>query len=304
MIQSPKEPEVALEQVSEANFALRYEDITQEGRLKLASIPNAFSDAIWRTLLSSNPMYRSCFEQGILPILSRFVLSCEPTSVSPQRPLRVKARYQMAQAIAPTGETERLLLNFWATLWGKPGHPLSPVPESDTFVLMGSAFGEHIFTRPFASKEERKVLSLAGVEGAPTAPPVIQPWSPPQALLQLPEGALWLDSRLVPDESPTVFGMMHTDGNQHVNSLVYPKLFEEALLRRLSVLGKPTDMLARQLDVRYRKPCFAGERLRVWLQLFTHEGSLGAVGVLLPEQDTNEAPRLDLGRSFVSLRMG
>ena len=304
MIQAPKEPEVAPEQVSEANFVLRYEDITQEGRLKLASIPNAFSDAIWRTLISSNPMYRSCFEQGILPILSRFVLGGEPTSVSPQRPLQVKARYQLARAVAPTGETERLLLNFWATLWGQPGHPLSPVPESDTFVLVGSAFGEHIFTRPFASKEERKVLSLAGVEGAPSEPAVIQPWSPPHALLQLPEGAVLIDSLLVPDESPTVFGMMHTDGNQHVNSLVYPKLFEEALLRRLSALGKPTEVLAKLLDVRYRKPCFAGERLRVWSQLFTYEGSLGAVGVLLPEQNNNETPRLDLGRSFVSLLVG
>jgi hypothetical protein len=301
MIPFPTEPELAQEQLSEVNFALRYEDITQEGRLKLASMPNAFSDAIWRTLLSANPMYLGCFQQGILPILSRFVLDGTTTSISSQRPLRVKARYQLARAVAPTGETERLLLNCWATLWGKPGHPLSPVPESDTLSLVGRVFGEHIFTRPFATKEERKVLSLSGVEGAPAEPPVIQPWSPPRDALQLPEGAALIDSQLVADETPTVFGMMHTDANQHVNSLVYPTLFEEAMLRRLSILGRPTNVLSHQMDVRYRKPCFAGERLRVWLQLFTHQGSLAAVGVLLPEQAINEAPRLDLGRSFVSL---
>ena len=304
MIELPNAPDVAPEQLSEANFVLRYEDITQDGRLKLASMPNAFSEAIWRTLFSGSPMYQSCFAQGILPILSRFVLECTDASVSPQRPLRVKARYQLARAVASTGETERLLLNFWASLWGKPGHPLSPVPESDTLVLVGSAFGEHIFTRPFASKEERKVLSLSQLEGAPAEPPVIQPWSPPQSLLALPDGVSFLDARLVPDDSPAVFGMMHTDGNQHVNSLVYPRLFEEAVLRRLSVLGRPADVLGKQLDVRYRKPCFAGERLRVWSRLFMQEGSLAAVGVLLPEQDAGEAPRLDLGRSFFSLRVG
>jgi hypothetical protein len=302
MIQLPLEADVPKEQQSEANFYLRYEDTTQDGKLKLASMPNVFGDAIWRPLLSTSPMYNSGFQQGILPILSRFVLSCEETSVSPQRPLRIKARYQLARSISSSGETERLFLNFWASIWGKPSNPLTHALESDVLSLVGRVFGEHIFTRPFAAKEDRKVLSFDGIEGAPKEIPV-QSWSPAQDVLRLPEGATLIDSQLVPDETPAVFGLMHTDSNQHVNSLVYPKLFEEALLRRLSLLGKPTDILAKQMDIRYRKPCFAGERLRVWMQLFMYQGSLGAVGVLLPEQDLNEAPRVDLGRCLVSLRV-
>jgi hypothetical protein len=287
----PEAPEVPREQQSEAPFILRYEDIAQDGFLKLAALPNAFSDAIWRNLLSKHPMQRSAFKQGILPILSRFVLSCEEVSVSPQRPLHIKARYQVARSLSTSGETARILANFWADLYGKPGHPLSPVPESDAEVLVARAFGEHIFTRPFAPKEERKVLSLAGLEGGPTAPLPVQPWSPPQALL---EGVT-----LTPSETSITFGLMHTDGNQHVNSLVYPRLFEEAAVRAFTAQGTPLRTAATQMDIRFRKPCFAGERLRVWLCLLQEGGSLGAIAALFPESETT--PRPEQGRCFASL---
>ena len=63
------------------------------------------------------------------------------------------------------------------------------------------------------------------------------------------------------DPTPLPLGLAHTDANQHVNSLVYPRLFEEAVLRRLATLGKPTALLTRRAEVAFRKPAFAGEVL-------------------------------------------
>ena len=40
--------------------------------------------------------------------------------------------------------------------------------------------------------------------------------------------------------NPVVFGVVHTDSNHHVNSLVYFRLFEEAALRRFAQLGAAT----------------------------------------------------------------
>ena len=75
-------------------------------------------------------------------------------------------------------------------------------------------------------------------------------------------GADALD-RASPDETLIVFGLVHTDSNQHVNSLVYMRLFEEAVLRRFAALGLPEPVLARRLEIAYRKPCFAGDRMHV-----------------------------------------
>jgi hypothetical protein len=75
-----------------------------------------------------------------------------------------------------------------------------------------------------------------------------------------PDGADLLDAEYHPDPVVTAFGLDHTDSNQHVNSLVYPRLFAEAALRRLAELERPRRLLIRALDIAYRKPSFAGDR--------------------------------------------
>ena len=74
---------------------------------------------------------------------------------------------------------------------------------------------------------------------------------------------------------------MHTDGNQHVNSLVYPRIFEELALRRH---GDPK-ILARAIELRWRKPFFAGDRATVALSI---EGD-SAVGTFAPAASPDRA---------------
>ena len=79
-----------------------------------------------------------------------------------------------------------------------------------------------------------------------------------------------------------MFGLGHTDSNQHVNSLVYPRFFEDAALRRLAALGLPTAAMPVYLDIAYRKPCFAGDRMRIDLTTFELDGRHGARGAFVP----------------------
>ena len=75
-----------------------------------------------------------------------------------------------------------------------------------------------------------------------------------------------------------MFGLDHTDANQHVNSLVYIRTFLEAVQRRVATAGKSVKVRSRAVDIAYHKPCFAGDRVRSHVRLFDHEGTLGAAG--------------------------
>jgi hypothetical protein len=93
-----------------------------------------------------------------------------------------------------------------------------------------------------------------------------------------------------------VFTLDQTDSNQHVNSLVYIRLFHDAINRRLAAAGQPLlQVRSRAVDIAYRKPCFAGDKVRAQLRLFQHDrgppchgaeqsgrpaGVLGAAGVV------------------------
>src|SRR6185369_14676109 len=93
-------------------------------------------------------------------------------------------------------------------------------------------------------------------------------WRGPEAALALPDDAIALDPQPILDDGTTVFGRDHTDSNQHVNSLVYTRLFIEAALRRLWDHGHKGPLLARSAEIAYRKPCFAGERVKVAVRAF------------------------------------
>jgi hypothetical protein len=81
------------------------------------------------------------------------------------------------------------------------------------------------------------------------------------------------------------FGMMHTDSNQHVNSLVYPRLFEEAVVERAAGVAGSEGLLARAIDVRYRKPFFAGDRASLALAVARGDAGVEAHGVFAPAHD-------------------
>ncbi|MGH7330124.1 MAG: hypothetical protein ACREJX_17400, partial [Polyangiaceae bacterium] len=158
---------------------------------------------------------------------------------------------------------------------------------------------EHVFTRPFAPPGERKITSL-DFDGTPFVPEKQRDFVPPQAAIDLPRDARAIDSHFVEDPTRLALGIMHTDSNQHVNSLVYPRLFEEAALRRLAALGRSTEVLGRSLLVTYRRPSFAGESLRVFVRAFDTDRGIACAGYFFGSSD--DASKIDRARAFIQMR--
>jgi len=96
---------------------------------------------------------------------------------------------------------------------------------------------------------------------------------------------------------------VHTDSNMHINSLVYLRMFEEAALRRFRALGQGSALLGRSLDIAYRKPCFAGQTMRVVQQAFEHEGRLGIAAVLVDDAEAQNEEALARARPHAYVRI-
>jgi hypothetical protein len=266
----PEPPEVDLRQRATARAQLRYEEICQDGRVLIAGLPHALGAAVWVELLGDHPITAMTAQRGIVPILTRMVLAGEERRISIDDPLEARGCFQLAHA-ARDGRIERLFFNAWVDLCRA-----AAAGDPDR---VGRVFAEHVFTRPFAPPDRRKVTALEH-PALPEVPPDVYPWRPPDDLLALPPGARWVDARLAV-VAHVAFALHHTDSNQHVNSLVYLRLFEHEVVQRIAALGRPTALLSRRAELTYRKPSFAGERQAIALRCFEAGDRIGAAGCFL-----------------------
>ncbi len=264
----------------------RYEDITQDGRVRIDAFPVGFG-LVWRQIRVSPQIRHALRENGIIPILTRFELEGLPGPFAVERAIEVEGGYTLSRSEDEAGRVTRLFLDMDVELWGSKGRTNLPPPDdAGARALVGRAWAEHTFTRPFAPPSDRKVIALP-VDGKDFVPTARRAWKPPRAAMDLPFGARALEPALTEDPVSTAFGLSHTDSNQHVNSLVYPRLFEEASLRRLAALGRDTTVLARRLDIAYRRPSFAGEKVKVALRAFELEGRLVCTGAFFGEGESD-----------------
>jgi len=226
-----------------------------------------------------------------VPILSRIVVHGDEAPTTVRRTLDGDARIGLAHSIDDAGNVERLFLNMWLDVYGPKGRSHGPTPDgAGERDRLGRCFAEHVFTRPFGPPEARKVKKLE-LEGFPEIPPDRYDFRSGEELLVVPNGTISLDDTLVDDDVPIHFSIGHTDSNQHVNSLVYPRLFEEAALRRFGGRGRSSgSLLARRLELAYRKPCFAGDRVRIRLRAFEDASGMGACGTFVPDGGSATRP--------------
>jgi hypothetical protein len=291
----PSLPETPEDTAESAQFELRYEDLTQHGHLKLSVLPLVLGRVCFDKIWTRHPLFETR-RQGVFPILSRLVLEADAVPVSFTAPLDGRGRMQLAHERDPDGRVSALFMNGYGEIWARrsrrqagseshrhgsaaPGS--SAAPAQREHVRVGRAFGEHVFTKPFGPPAERKMLRFE-VPGQLELPSALHTRSAIQTSV-LPNAARALDEALLPDDTAWVFGLTHTDANQHVNSLVYVRWFEEAVLRRLARHTTSQSLLGRRIDLNYRKPCFAGERMLCMLRSYECGGSFGAVGYLAPE---------------------
>jgi hypothetical protein len=253
---------------------LRYEDVTQDGRLIPVAAPAALA-GLWRDLLVDHPGQRNAVQAGIIPILTRFTIHSLDQRIRVDRPIESRTGFALAHD-THNNET-RIYMNVWCEIHGTAGK-LGRNATAGDLSLAGTVFAEHTFTRPLAPPDQRKVARL-GVDGYPDVPDVLYAAPAATTAQDAPAGATWLDE-LAPDPAEYAFTLDQTDSNQHVNSLVYIRVFHDALNRRLSATGRPMRLRSRAVDIAYRKPCFAGDTVRASLRLFEHGDGLGAAGLI------------------------
>jgi hypothetical protein len=208
------------------------------------------------------------------------------TAIGTDEPIRViepvtgRGTYQLAHSAGVDGAVDRLFMTAWVEVRGTRGLVWKPEKNAPQ-VSAGTLFVEHTFTRLFAPPNQRRVKKFA-IPGLPEVPSARYDAPAPTTAMEVPLGAEALDADYVPDASEIYFGLEHTDANQHVNSLVYPRLFAEAALRRLD----DRKVLVRGLDIAFRKPSFAGDRVRVHQRMFRDGPRFGAAGYLAADGET------------------
>lgn len=297
-MQVPAFPDVPPQDRTQGALYMRYEDVAQDGALKVGGMPAAIGLVCMGKLFFKTALSRELRAQGVVPILTRLTLQTTGGPLSVRHKVEADGVYQLAHTRDAQGEVLRILVNGHAELYAPVGRTHPPAPaNAGTRVHVGRAFAEHAFTRPFGPPDQRKVLSLPTAAGA-LVPPLELVHRDALSTLAL-EGVRWLDEALSPDPTPLLFGLTHTDSNQHVNSLVYPQLFEDAALRRLSDLGHDTRaLLVDLIDVAFRKPCFSGQRMFIALRAFERAGQLGAIAYLGPAGCTPEKAHTTCALSF------
>jgi hypothetical protein len=251
---------------------LRFEDVTMDGRLLPIAIPPSLA-VLWRDILTPHPGQRNAMKAGVIPILTRLTLVSTDTAIRPDKPTAIHAGFQLARDPA----TERIFMNVWSEVQGTAGR-LSRNATAGELAVAGTLFAEHTFTRLLAPPDQRRVTEL-DVEGYPRLPEPIYAAPAPATAQEIPAGATPLDE-LAADATDHAFTLDQTDSNQHVNSLVYIRMFLDAVNRRLADQHKSLKLRSRAVDIAYRKPSFAGDRARAHLRLFEHSGSLGACGFI------------------------
>ncbi len=280
----PAEPQVPETQRANGPVLVRYDDISQSGHMLISAMPFAIGQICWPAVFR-HPASKSFRTSRIIPILSRFVLESGAAPLSVSSNIECETRFHFAHCASPEGKVERIVLNMWCRVYGNAGRTHGPPPSNaGERLLAGQVFAEHVFTRPFDPPETRRVLEL-DVPGIPSIPPDRYDWQAPETLADLPLGGRWLDEAPTLDPAPIVFGTDHTDSNMHVNSLVYPRLFIDASLRKLWDQGKRMALRTDAMVIAFRKPSFAGDRVRISLRAFTCGDRVGTSVLLVSEKE-------------------
>jgi hypothetical protein len=275
MFSVPAMPSFAPGHSTTTTAYLRYEDVTQDGRLIPIAAPSALA-GLWRDVLVNHAGHRNAIGAGIVPILTRLTINSLEQPIRVDRPIESRTGFALAHDLQGT-DVSRLFMNIWCEIRGVAGK-LGRNPTAGDLSLAGTLFAEHTYTRLLAAPDQRKVTRF-GVDGLPDVPEMRYAAPAPTTAHDAPEGARWIDE-LAPDPAEYAFTLDQTDSNQHVNSLVYIRVFHDALNRRLAATGRPMRLRSRAVDIAYRKPCFAGDKVRASLRLFEYADGLGAAGLI------------------------
>ena len=270
--------------------SLRYDDVIQDGRLRLESAWRSTGRLLWRDPGAARVF--GSMTGGITNVLSRVTLQASEAVLEPRAKLRTKVTYRFEHTASKTGEVERILFSTWVEVHG--------YGRGGEYLPAARAYGQRVFTRLHAPPGQHLVkhLSAFGDDGFP---PARVKWEPATSLLDVPAGADLVDRAPRLDPVPVIFGLTHTDLNQHVNFLMYHRAIEQAALGRSVELGHGSRLASREVSLGYRKPSFAGEKVRIAVQAFRLSGVFGVLAAVV--DDDGGPPERASFRDFGSPRV-
>lgn len=272
--------------------------MSQDGRIVLGALPTTLGVQVWREILGRAPSAPDPKEQRIVPVLARLVVEGTPGPFSVLGELDVEGTYRIARTASG-----RLMFDMWVDIYSTLGRTYGTAEGDGIRALAGRVLAEHVLTRPFAPPGKRRVEAL-DFQGAPDVSDARGDPAPVEEASALPEGATPLEPVMRSESASRTFGLLHTDSNKHVNSLTYLRIIEEAALRRFASLGRRADTLGRRVDISYRKPCFAGQTVRIVDQAYeTSSGGLGVVAMVFDDGEVRDGQGLAGARPHVCARM-
>ncbi len=269
---------------------MHYDDVAQDGRLCVTA-PAPAIGWLWRDLITHLPGAREIQGKGTIPVLTRLIINTSEAPVRVDQGLTADGGYYLARNSAGS----HLYLNIGSTIYARGGR-LLPLSGPEPAFAAATIFAEHTFTNIFGGPGQRAVTKLQA-SGFPEVPSDIYDASAPALIADVPTNATTL-AELGPDDAYLFAGLDHTDSNQHINSMVYVRWFIDAALRRCASIGQSKPMrLTRSLEVAYRKPCFARDRLSARLALYVpadDAAAIGAAGALYRNDDDKPCAYLRL----------
>src|SRR4051812_17584946 len=106
----PDFPDVLSWQRAQSPVYMRYEDVSQDGALKVVGMPHAVGLVCLGKLWLRTQTSRETQPQGVVPIMSRLVMQTMSGPISVRQPVEVDGAYQLAHARDAQRAINRILL--------------------------------------------------------------------------------------------------------------------------------------------------------------------------------------------------
>src|SRR6266480_3111791 len=114
MFPAPPMPAFAPGHSTTTTGPLRYEDVTQDGRLLPLAIPPALG-GLWRDVLVGHKGARNAIAAGVIPILTRLTIASIDQPIRVDRPIESFAGFELAH------DDTRVFMNVWCEIRGTAG---------------------------------------------------------------------------------------------------------------------------------------------------------------------------------------
>src|SRR5262249_1906752 len=154
------EPEGS-EDVGSDDGNLRYDDVVQDGRIRLESAWRPTGRLLW-----SHPevarVLRS-MDEGVTNVLSRVTLQSTEAPLAPRAKVRPRVKYRFEHTVTAAGDVDRLVFSTWVSTVA--------LSRGGMEAAAARAYGQRVFTRIAAAPGQHLVRRLDGFgpSGVPTA---------------------------------------------------------------------------------------------------------------------------------------